>query len=182
MQIVRSSIRCLFGAALFLAAGQAAHAQGAAGNAGQGAANSAQLISTNWALGCNPVGKDKKLRCEASKRVALASNRQVLLAVAIAPDLGTKGPPSYVMRLQLPHGIDLPKGVQLQIDKKNQRAPTIRTSSQAGVFARSNLTGPILDAVLKGKIMTVGFTGINGAKLSVPVALDGLAAVFDKLK
>jgi invasion protein IalB len=141
------------------------------------------LVSSSWMVGCSPApGAGKDLLCEASQTIAVRKTQQTLLIAYVTPWKQAEKPDAFVLRFQLPHGLDIPAGVQIKIDDRPMESPVIRTSSRVGVFARSALTGTLLVALKKGARMTVTFTALNGRKLSVPVTLDGFSAAFAKLK
>ena len=123
-----------------LGAASASLAQSAAkapGTATQDAGKGAKLIAGGWTLACKSDGAGKNLRCEMSHTVAVARTRQTILSVHVTPIRQADKPDRFVLRFQLPHGLNLPAGVKLQIDGKDAPAPLIRTSSQAGVFANT---------------------------------------------
>jgi invasion protein IalB len=141
------------------------------------------LVSSSWTVGCGPAADgDKDLLCEASQTIVVRKTGQTLLVAYVTPWRQAGVPNSFVLRFQLPHGLDIPAGVQVRIDGRPMASPVIQTSGNAGVFARTNLTSMLLSALKKGATMTVTFTALNGRKLSVPVTLDGFSAAFAKLK
>ncbi len=178
MNARRSLIVAALGALLCFGGAIEASAQAAAG-APQ--TTSRKLVATNWNVGCQPAQQGKKMLCEASKRILLEQGRSLLLAIYVTPTGKGKGAEAFILRYQLPHGLDLAAGVKAQIDTGDALSPAIVTSSQAGVFARSVMTAKTLASLRKGKTMTVAFSGLNGSKLSIPVSLQGFSAVYDKL-
>lgn len=177
----RSLFAAILGAMFCLSGVGEARAQAAQGAGNAPKTTTQQLVSTNWNVGCQPAQQGKKMLCEASKRVLLAKGRSLLLAVYVTPTGKGKGTEAYMLRYQLPHGLNLTAGVKVQVDKGDTMTPVIVTSSQAGVFARSAMTDKVLSTLKKGSTMTVAFSGLNGSQLSVPVSLQGFSAVYDKL-
>ena len=141
-----------------------------------------KIESSGWELGCKPNGRTRKLLCEASQTIAVGKTHKRLLAVFVTPWQRADAPDSFVLRLQLPHGLDLQAGVHIRIDDKAAPSPEIQTSSPSGVFARTELTDPFLASLEKGSAMKVSFSAINGTRLTVPVILKGFSAVFARLK
>lgn len=144
--------------------------------------NSAELVTTSWDLGCKPLGKSNELACEASKRVALKQTGKVLLSVFITPRKQKDKSQSFLLRMQLPHGIHLPSGVEIQIDDADKYLLPFQTTNPAGIFARIALNDKILTALQTGKTMNVSFATINGAQFSIPVLLNGFSAIFAKMQ
>ncbi|NKB58599.1 MAG: hypothetical protein GKS00_19895 [Alphaproteobacteria bacterium] len=170
----------MFGAAALALVSGSAVAQKA--KAPEKPAAGPKLVSSAWTVGCRPAGKSQDLLCEASQTIALAESRQTLLGVYVTPWKQAGKPDSFILRYQLPHGLNFPAGVQVKIDDKAAPAPEIQTSNQVGVFARTDLTDPLLASLKKGAAMTVEFSSMNGNKLAIPVTLKGFSAVFEKLK
>lgn len=178
----RALLAFIFGVIVFVGVERNALAQRTGENANAGTAQGAELVSNGWNLGCTPLSSTKELRCEASQTIAVAKSRQTLLVVFVTPWQQAKAANHFVLRLQLPHGLDLPKGIKIQIDDKPVQSPVIRTSTQAGVYARIGLSAPLLASLKKGTTMKVSFTAMNGNKLTVPVSLDGFSTIFARLK
>lgn len=175
------------GVVAFAGAGPSAFAQDkgkkpAAAAPAAKAATSAKLVSNPWNLECHPTGPEQKLVCEVSKKIALEKTRKILLTVFVTPRNTGKGAEAYVLRYQLPHGLNLASGVKVQVDKGKALSPIFVTSSQAGVFARLRMSAILLGALKKGTVMKVDFAAMNGTSLSIPVSLQGFSAVYDKLK
>lgn len=182
MSFHRSLLALLFGALAFVAVDHDIPSHGAAIDAEvpDAPATGAQLLASTWTLGCKPDSSTKELLCEASQTIAVEQTRQTLLIAFVTPWTDEDG--SYVLRFQLPHGLDIPAGVELQIDDVPVQSPVIQTSNQIGVFARTALADPLLAAMKKGATMQVAFSALNGTKLTVPVSLEGFSAIFDKLQ
>ena len=176
----------LFGISALAGANHPALAQDAekkpATPAADNSQSSAKLVSSNWNLECHPSGPEQKLACEISKKVALEKTRKILLTVFITPRNTGKGAEAYILRYQLPHGLNLANGVKMQIDEGKPMSPVIVTSSPAGAFARQPMNDVLLASLKKGTVMTVSFSAINGTGLSIPVSPVGFSAVYAKLK
>ena len=130
------------------------------------------------------AGEPAGLNCEASQTVAVARTRQTVLAVFVTPRQRDGKPDGFALRFQLPHGIDIPAGVRLRIDGKPAPGapPTIQTSAQAGLYARTDLDAALLAALRKGAAMEVEVTAMSGASIAVPATLNGFSAIFAKLQ
>lgn len=139
-----------------------------------------ELQASTWDLSCSAAPDPGALACEASRTLALAGTGQVFLAVFVTP-VDRPDAPRHALRLQLPHGVDVPAGVELQVDGQPAAAPAVQTSGPGGLFARTDLTPELLAALRTGAEMTVVFFAITGQRFSVPVPLAGFAAIYDKL-
>ncbi len=141
-----------------------------------------QFISTNWTMGCKPTGEDGALACQASNTIVTEKGGQTLLAMFVAPWQQKFATADNVLRVQLPHGLDLTTAVQIQIDDGKPHSLVLQTSDATGLYARIGLTEKLILLMKKGNIVKVSFAAMNGKKLQVPLALKGFAAVFDKLR
>lgn len=141
-----------------------------------------KLISSSWTVSCRPAGETQELLCEASQTISLAESRQTLLGVFVTPWQQKDKKEAFILRFQLPHGVNLPKGVHTKIDNKAGPAPEVQTSNQVGLFAKTDVTPTLLASLKKGSTMTVSFSSMNGNQLAIPVTLKGFSAVFEKLK
>lgn len=163
--------------AIVLAGGATAVAQ-----APQGDADAPRLVASGWTVNCRPAEQAQEVACEASQSIALENTRRAVLTVFVTPWRGEDAGFGELLRFQLPHGIDIPAGLTLAVDGKAMDAPTIQTSSPAGLFARIGLTAPLRDALKAGATMTLGATALNGNTLAIPVPLIGFTAIFSKLQ
>ncbi len=141
-----------------------------------------QFISTNWTMGCKPTGKDATLVCQASNTIVRKKGGQTLLAMLVTPWKLKIATAEYVLRVQLPHGLDLTAGVEIQIDKGKSHSLVLQTSDATGLYARTGLNDKLLLSMKMGNIVKVSFTAMNGKKFQIPIALKGFSAVLDKLR
>lgn len=141
-----------------------------------------QLLSGNWTVECQPVGAAQELLCEASLVIAVADTRQPLLVTYVTPVPRDDGTPLSFLRFQLPHGVDMQAGIRIEIDGGPGPSPVIRTSSPAGIFARTELTPALLASMTAGAVMTVAFSPLNGEELTITVTLRGFSAAFRKVQ
>ncbi len=141
-----------------------------------------RFISSKWTMGCKPAGEDSALVCQASNKIVAQKGGQTLLAVFVAPWEQKFATSENVLRVQLPHGLDLTTGVQIQIDGGKPHKLVLQTSDATGLYARIGLTAKLLLSMKMGKIVQVSFTAMNGKKFQIPMALKGFSAVFDKLR
>lgn len=163
------------------AAAQQAAQPAAAPDAGA-TSKTTRLGSSGWTLQCKPDARQKSLLCEASQTIVVAESRDTLLAAYVTPKLRDGAVEGFYLRFQLPHGLDLSAGVNFRIDEGPEQSPDIQTSSQAGLFARVELTDDLLAALKKGAAMTINVSALNGNTLSIPLTLNGFSAVYAKLR
>ncbi len=134
----------------------------------------ARFVPTAWQVRC--VTREKGgVACVLSRAVIEARTRQILVRVEI-PDH------RRFVTLQLPHGLDLRKSVQLLVDGKPLGKAPYFTSRRSGAFARMDLKGRILDTLRRGKSLTVKMAVFNGRDMTVRMDLKGFADALKKLR
>ena len=77
-----------------------------------------KFVTSNWVASCKPQGEAGELICQASQTITMARNGKVLLSVHVSPWTQKFATAKHVLRLKLPHGIDMPAGTQIHIDDK----------------------------------------------------------------
>ena len=133
MHCCRTLIAMILGVSLLMGFGADGLAQSTDTGAETETTSSAALVTSNWNLSCTPDSGTQELLCEASQTIAFAESRQTLLIAFVTPWNQDNATDPVVLRFQLPHGLDLPQGVQIQIDDESEQSPVIQTSTQVGV-------------------------------------------------
>ena len=137
-----------------------------------------QFQASNWMAGCKTSRITKGRLCQMSQAVRKAGSKAPLVVVAIQRDIKGKG---YMLVLRLPHGLNLPAGVQLQIDRQKARRLAILSSDRGGTFTRVSLSGKVLGTLKNGKALKVSFVTLSGKRFDIPVSLKGFTAALGKL-
>ncbi len=135
--------------------------------------------SSNWSTACQKAAAGKGKICRMSRAIRKAGGGPPLLVTAVQRDLKNRG---YMLVLRLPHGLNLPLGVRLQIDRQKARRLAVLSSDRGGAFTRVNLSPKVLGALKKGRKLTVSFATISGQRFVIPVSLSGFTASFSRLR
>jgi invasion protein IalB len=132
--------------------------------------------SQGWTVNCGQ-GPDG-LVCRASQSIAVASTRQLLVAVTFfkAPKATT-----HTLAVQLPHGLLLPAGATVQIDAEATLPLVVETCDQRGCYGNINVTDPILASMRKGKMLVVAFQNLNKDNVKVQLPLVGFPEALKKI-
>jgi len=171
-------------AMMAMSAGASSHAQQrttakeppATGKARPAARASARFVPTAWQVKCIATGgKNNTASCILSGAVVEARTRRILVKLEI-PDH------RKFLTLQLPHGLDLRKPVELRVGGKQLGKASFVTSRPAGSFARMKLDKKTLAAIGKGKDISIGMKIFNGSDMSVRMSLKGFSAALRKLR
>jgi invasion protein IalB len=134
---------------------------------------------TNWSARCvnNPEGQ--VVDCRVTQNIALTKTGQRLLAVVVRIPRDTGAP---AMTLNLPHGLFLPAGTTLQIDKAVPKEIGIETCDAKGCYASLEVDGELLLTLKRGSTLTVTFQNLAKQPIVVPVTLVGFTAAFAKIE
>jgi invasion protein IalB len=135
-----------------------------------------ELPAQGWTVNC--ANANGGLVCQASQAIVVARTRQVLVAVTIAKSSGASG---HAMSLQLPHGLFLPAGANLQVDAEPAQAVVVETCDERGCHASVPVSEKMLAAMRKGTTMTVTFQNMTKSNVKVQLPLGGFPDAIKKL-
>lgn len=158
---------------------ESAAAPGAAGNpAQQEVMEIVKETFDDWQVRCAPDGSDCFLYQLALDQesnpvaevslVKLPASSEAVAGVTVVSPLGTL----------------LTTGVMLQIDSGEQRQYPFAWCSQVGCFARFGLAQASIDAMKRGRAVSLALVSVNQpeAPVSLSVSLRGFTAAFDALE
>lgn len=129
-----------------------------------------------WTVTCAfPAGTDK-LACNMNQTMFHKQTRQTVISAAIG-----KAPKDHVMRLTLPHGLNLTKGGALYIDKKKSADFKILTADQNGSYGDIALDAKKISAMKRGNMFAIHLVASSGQPIVFQLSLNGFAAAFEKL-
>lgn len=134
------------------------------------------LPAQGWAVTCAKAAEG--LACKATQAISVPETKQLLAAVAVYKPAGSS---SHSMTLQLPHGLFLPAGVNVQTDAEAEQLVAIETCDQRGCFATMPLPDKSLAAMRKGKVLGLTFQNLNKGNVKVQLPLEGLPDALAKL-
>ena len=109
-----------------------------------------------------------------SQSVFRSQSRQRILSASIFQN--EQG--IHSMRLALPHGLDLTKGVSLAIDNGVPTQHTINTADANGSYARIPLNNDMIDAMKAGNSAVMGVSSIKGDNINIELSLSGFSSSF----
>lgn len=143
-----------------------------------GGATSLDEVHDSWTVHCAVRGEGAAaaLECVATQRQVGKTNPQQLLAIELTPaDKSAKGV------LALPLGVDLAKGVVMQVDAGPSTAPSpYSTCLPAGCLVPLNFDAPNLKLLRAGKVLNAYATAMGGKAVKFAVPLAGLAPALDR--
>ena len=157
----------MFGAALLSHAGLAS---------GQEGKPPEPAPSQTWTLNCSGAAAQSELACTLSQVLIMKEGGMRVLTAVVAKRDG-----KLVLNLGLPHGLNLPKGVDVWIDEAARQNYPIVTADQKGSYAMITLDDALIGALKKGNLLNVAVTAHTGNEIILQLSLTGFSAGFSRL-
>ena len=127
---------------------------------------------------CSSDSRKSALLCEIEQSLFITKTGQLVASVNIKLPPDTRLP---VMMIQLPVGLFLPGGVNLQIDEGKSQALVIQTCDLKGCYAATTVSPELLGALKSGKRLSVTFQNLNKENVNLAFVLSGFAESYDKI-
>jgi invasion protein IalB len=131
-----------------------------------------------WPVTCRSRDGQAELACSMSQVIATKTTGQRVIAATVLLDKGGKP----VLRLNLPHGLMLPKGVTVSIDDAAAKTYPILTADKNGSYALVLVDDELASALKGGKALNVTVTRYSGGDVVFKLPLEGFAAGFARLQ
>jgi invasion protein IalB len=131
-----------------------------------------------WTVNCTSQGTNADLVCTMTQVLVQSDTNQRLVGASIfRPDASG----AATLRLNLPHGIVLPDGVDVWVDDKPPTKVVIGMADQNGSYADLQLDGPTLQTLQAGNVLHLGVTTVAKERIEFQLSLRGFTAAFAKL-
>lgn len=131
-----------------------------------------------WTSRCASDGRQAALFCEVEQSLYMTKTGQLVASVNVKLPPETRQP---VMMIQLPVGLFLPAGVNLQIDEGRPQPLAIQTCDLKGCYAATTLSPDLLGSMKSAKRLSVVFQNLNKENVTLAFVLSGFAEGFDKI-
>ncbi|MEQ8399438.1 MAG: invasion associated locus B family protein [Roseitalea porphyridii] len=135
-------------------------------------------VHGDWVVQCATDAGEQD-RCQMSQILtAEGTGDHVMTVVLRVADEGA----GLTGLVRLPHGLDLPAGVALDVDERG--APlraAIGTSDAAGVYAQLPLDARMVAAMRAGRTLNVSMRSVKGEVITLGVSLAGFTAAAEAL-
>lgn len=130
------------------------------------------IVDRGWRVVCQSLASDRSaLQCVVLFE-AFRDTGQRLLAL----EIGREGTERRLF-VTAPLGVSLAAPLDFAIDKSAPVKAAYQVCQAAGCIAAAPLRAQDLEALRRGKVLTVSYE-IGGQKLSMPVSLDGFSAAM----
>jgi len=143
-----------------------------------GSADNSSSPQPVWTSRCSSDSRKSALLCEIEQSLFITKTGQLVASVNIKLPPDTRLP---VMMIQLPVGLFLPGGVNLQIDEGKSQALVIQTCDLKGCYAATTVSPELLGALKSGKRLSVTFQNLNKENVNLAFVLSGFAESYDKI-
>ena len=143
-----------------------------------GSADNSSSPQPVWTSRCSSGSRKSALLCEIEQSLFITKTGQLVASVNIKIPPDTRLP---VMMIQLPVGLFLPGGVNLQIDEGKSQALVIQTCDLKGCYAATTVSPELLGALKSGKRLSVTFQNLNKENVNLAFVLSGFAESYDKI-
>jgi invasion protein IalB len=135
----------------------------------------------NWVSQCVAPDLSTPLVCTVEQRVIVRETGQQIarVSVQINGDGENRKP---ALLVHLPLGLSIRAGVALKVDDQEPSALDFQTCDGGGCYAGAALGDALLKKMSKGKILSLIFKDLQQKDISIPISLQGFAAIYDKVK
>ncbi|MDN5937562.1 MAG: invasion associated locus B family protein [Salinisphaera sp.] len=132
----------------------------------------------SWAVRCSTAQGSPSSRCHLFQNLIQKQAKKRVLRISVGYGQESGKP---LIILDLPLGIWLPSGAQLQIDNHEPQRMPIQRCTLGGCRASANLDMDMIRRLQKGEQLTVTVYSGERQKVVLPVPLDGFGAGFRAL-
>ncbi len=134
-------------------------------------------VSTGWGVQCNTVSDE--LQCSALTSIVSSPGNQLILRVSLQ---AIPEQENHTLIVQLPLGLDLPKGIDMIVDDGEPNHYEINTCVQAGCFVTNTIDKTVLDLMKTGSTLAVVMHSSNGGENRIELSLTGFIKAVEKLQ
>lgn len=133
-----------------------------------------------WIHVCKDGKTKGKERCQIIQQILEKKSKKILLSGAVR--LKQKGSvKTPTLLLQLPHGMYIPAGIVVQIDKSKIKKTIAQTCDRRGCFAGLPIDDKTLAKLKSGKKLVVAFNNLKKQTIAITLSLDGFSESYAKL-
>ena len=132
-----------------------------------------------WISRCMSDTRQNPVDCAVEQTAVVTNTGQLVASVVVRVPHDTRQP---VMMIQVPVGLYLPAGINIQVDESKSVTFALQTCDLKGCYAGAPLPQELLDAMKSGKKLAVIFQNLQKENITVPLPLDNFAEAFQKIQ
>lgn len=129
-----------------------------------------------WTSQCVGASRSAPLDCSMEQRLILEGSGQFLARLMIRLPASTTVP---VFLIQLPLGVSLPAGVDLNIDDLPETKLGFQTCDKAGCYVGGTLSNSMTNAMKAGNVVTISFEDSAKRPIKLNFSLSGFTKAFE---
>lgn len=141
--------------------------------------NQAATTVSPWNAQCSAGSRTGELSCKVERGIFLSENRQQLAQVTLHIPADTSKPELVI---QLPHGLHLPSGVQLQFDDGAPETHQVHTCDANGCYVAVQKATRMVVSMKGGKNFTIKFKNLTLNEIAVTMPLEGFTAAYKNVE
>jgi invasion protein IalB len=132
-----------------------------------------------WISKCVSESRQSPVECSMEQTVVLTNTGQLLASLLVRVPTDTHQP---VMMVQLPVGLYLPAGLNLQVDDGKPQPIPLQTCDVKGCYAGTQISAELIASLKTGKRLTLTFQNLAKNNVVVPIALDNFADAYQRIQ
>lgn len=135
-----------------------------------------QTAETGWQVICRPQQPERtKLDCSVVFETYTTNDRVRVASLELI-----RGDKGRTLIVSVPPGVSLKDGIEWMVDGGNRQVLNFASCQNNGCFATIDLDAKQLDVLRKGKMLSTGFSDLQGSKVKVDISLVGFNLAFAK--
>jgi invasion protein IalB len=139
----------------------------------------AQTRVSGWITQCASPGREADLNCNLEQSIFLTQNNQQLAKITLGVSGGTRVPEVLI---QLPHGLYLPNGVDIQFDEETATKYNLHTCDANGCYILIEDVESAIKAMKKWKEINLNFQNLARNDIKITMPLDGFSKAFKAIQ
>lgn len=132
-----------------------------------------------WSSKCASETRQTPVECSIEQTVVVTSTGQLLASVVIRVPADTRQP---VMMIQVPVGLYLPAGLNMQVDDAKPQPLALQTCDLKGCYAGTPVTPEMIKAMKDGKLFKITLQNMAKENISVPLTLANFAEAYQNVQ
>lgn len=128
-----------------------------------------------WLVSCTNTGHGGSLACEMSQSVVASESGARLLTATVHPGDGAN---RATLMVTLPHGLYLPAGVVLGIDRGRRDALPVETCDATGCYLGQTIEPDFLAGLRRGTELHFYLQDLQRREIDLTLTLDGFESAF----
>jgi invasion protein IalB len=145
----------------------------------QGQQPQGQQPGPGWISRCMSDGRQTQVDCAVEQSAVVTNTGQLVASIVVRVPHDTRQP---MMMIQVPVGLYLPAGVNIQVDEAKPLLFPLQTCDQKGCYAAAPLPQETLAAMKSGKKLGVIFQNLQKENITVPMPLENFAEAYQKIQ